>query len=196
MELARQFFEGLDGPASLTFLGILVTAFLLGVVPSGFAYMFQVRDLRRRLNNHARAHQTTAQERNLLNGQLERQQTELSTATERIRRQSTERAQLDQALLQARKELDRLQAELLASRIESTEAARHVEAIQSKMSTVTAQLQSLRQSDRPRMAPAVGAFDLDTLASLKAARTRADSLEMKVNQLTSDNELLRRQLAS
>ena len=198
MDFARHFFEGLDGPASLTFLGILVTAFLIGIVPAGFAYTVRLGQLRRRLANHTRAHQTTAQERNLLAGQLERVRADLDEANTRLRRSTGERARHEQSLGQERAAREALEAEVLAARIEATEFARQLAHTRNQLATVSAQLQSARQSERPRppSAPPLGAFDVDTLASLRAARTRAESLEARLQQVLADNESLRRQLAS
>ena len=70
MEYAQQFFEGLDGPASLTFLGLLFAAFLIGVLPAGLAYVTRVRNVERRLVGYRAALRESRAETEGLRGDL------------------------------------------------------------------------------------------------------------------------------
>lgn len=193
MEFAQQFFSGLDGPASVTFLGILAGAFLLGLLPAGLTYAFRVRDARARLEKHVAAHQRARQESQMLAKRLEQEQTRGSGLEERARREQSERARQLAELARLRDELAAAQAETLSAQVAARDAADRLAALQGRVGTLQAQVQSLKAMQRPQAAP--GGFDLDLMANLKTARQRSESLEERVRQLTADNEQLRRELA-
>lgn len=194
MEYAQQFIQGLDSPASLTFMGLMLGALLLGMIPAGLTYAFRVRDLKKRLAKHIDAHQRATQERLMLEGQLERHREQVGEAQQRIRQLSGDRATQAADLTQLREELSAAQADALAARVEAADQRSTLEATRNKLAGVQGKLQSLQAANRPQAAPS--GFDLDMMASLKTTKTKLAAMEQRVEQLTQDNEKLRRELAS
>ena len=195
MTSAQQFFEGLDGPASLTFLGLLFAAFLLGVLPAGLAYAFRVRDAKKKIVRHVEALQKVLAERDQLRVELEGVRTDNADLSSRLRELAAQHQRLVAEHDRVRDRADKLAAEQLGTQIEQSEAEQQMKALRDRLATMSAQVQSLRQLSRPRPTPPAGAFDVDTLASLRAAKTRAEGLEHRLKQMIADNEALRRQLA-
>ena len=201
MQHAQQFFEGLTGPASLTFLGLLLVAFLIGALPTAFANAARARKLRRRL---ARRDDALAEARatiDQLTADVERAAAErASVATEtadlrqRLSRAIAERQASGAEVTRLREEGERQRDGQLATQIEAQENAKEVQVLRGRIDALNAQLQGLRQASQARRAPA-GAFDVNVVASLQAARTKADALEARLAQVTADNEALRRQLS-
>jgi len=191
MELATQFIEGLDGPASMTFLGLLLAAFLIGLLPAGLTYAFRIRDLKRRTGKHINAHQRVTQERNVLENQLEREKEQKLTFRSRLQQMSGERARQEAELTQIRAELGAAQAEALANKIEAGKNEEYLQSLRGKVAALSSQVQSLKQITRPKPAPS--AFDMDTLSSLQTARNKVAGLEKRVAKLTADNEMLRKE---
>jgi len=191
MEFATQFIEGLDGPASMTFLGLLLAAFLIGLLPAGLTYAFRIRDLKRRATKHIEAHQVVRQERNVLENQLAREKEHVSTFRTRLQQISGERAQQEAQLNHLRADLAAAQAEALANKIESGKSEEYLQGLRGKVAALSSQVQSLKQSARPK-APAP-AFDMDMLSTLQTARNKVESLEKRVAKLTADNEQLRKE---
>ncbi len=204
MTFAQQFFEGLDGPASLTFMGLLFAAFLIGGLPAGLAYAFRVRDTKKRLRKHMDALEATLAERDQLRAQFAEQVTErvpaLQKANEdlqqRLRQITADRQRISAELTRALADKEALAGENIATRVEAKQNDDYVQTLRERLATLSAQVQSLRAQDRPRPAPPAGAFDVDTLASLRAAKTRAAELESRLNQVMADNEKLRRRPAA
>ena len=202
MQYAQPFFEGLTGPASLTFLGLLLIAFLIGALPPSFAYAARVGKLRRRI---ARRDEALAAARTEL-GELERvraegertlqlREAEATELKERLRRVSVERQASASEGTRLREELEDLRGSQLGAQIEAQANAEEVQVLRGRIDALQAQVQSLRQAARAQQSPSAGAFDVNTLASLRAARTKAETLEARLAQVTADNEALRRQLS-
>lgn len=192
MEYVQQFTQGLDGPASLTFMGLLFVALLIGLLPAGFIYGFRVRDLKRRLAKHVAAHQRVTQERGVLEGQLHRERERATELDQRLRRLGTDRAAQATELTRLRDGVSAAQSEALAAQIEARDRQEEVQALRNKVAGLQGKVQSLQQSARPQ--PAHTGFDLDLMASLKATKTKLAAMEARVEQLTGDNERLRREL--
>lgn len=191
MELATQFIEGLDGPASMTFLGLLLAAFLIGLLPAGLTYAFRIRDLKRRAGKHIEAHQRVSQERSVAENQLAREVERAAVFRSRLQQMSGERAQQEAELTKLRGELGAAQAEALANKIEAGKNEEYVQSLRGKVAALSSQVQSLKQSARPK-APQTS-FDMDLLSTLQTARNKVESLEKRVAKLTADNEQLRRE---
>ena len=194
MELATQFIEGLDGPASMTFLGLLLAAFLLGLLPAGLTYAFRIRDLKRRTGKHIDAHQRVTQERNVLENQLEREKDQTVNFRTRLQQLSGERARQEAELTQLRAELGAAQAEALTNKIEVGKNEEYLQSLRGKVAALSSQVQMLKQAARPKPAP--NAFDVNTLSSLQTARNKVEGLEKRVAKLTADNEMLRKERSS
>ena len=191
MELATQFIEGLDGPASMTFLGLLLAAFLIGLLPAGLTYAFRIRDLKRRASKHIEAHQRVTQERNVLENQLIREKEQIDTFRSRLQQLSGERARQEAELTHVRTDLGAAQAEALANKIEASKNDEYLQSLRGKVAALSSQVQSLKQSARPK-APQTS-FDMDMLSTLQTARNKVESLEKRVAKLTADNEQLRKE---
>ena len=201
MQYAQQFFEGLDGPASLTFLGLLFAAFLIGVLPAGLAYATRVREVKRRLIRYRAALETAEATAADLRDRLaaaERsvagRDARLAEADDRLRRVTAERQSAALESTRLRDEVDQLRGSQLAAQIEAKENAEEAQLLRGRIDALSAQVQGLKQASRAQPTPA-GAFDLNMVASLKAARTKAERLEERLRQVTADNETLRRQLS-
>lgn len=200
MQHAQHFFEGLTGPASLTFLGLLFAAFLIGVLPAGLAYATRVRKLKRRLDAAREAlaeltERTTATEtESTAQGELlARERTAAAALREQLAHKN---AQLQRHLLElerAREEAETQVGAHLATQIEAKENAALVQSLRGRIDALSAQVQGLKQAHKARPAPA-GAFDLNTVASLRAARARAEGLEERLGEVMADNERLRGRL--
>ena len=202
MTYAQQFFDGLTGPASLTFLGLLLVAFLLGALPTSFAYATRARRLRRRLGRReaalAEARTTATDLRQTLAARdetLAHDAAELASLRQRLRQAGTDRQNTAAEATRLRDEVEALRGSQLAAQIEARGNADEAQVLRGRLDALNAQLQSLRQSSRAQTRPPAGAFDVDTLASLQAARRRAEGLEARLAQVTADNEALRRQLS-
>jgi regulator of replication initiation timing len=193
MELATQFIEGLDGPASMTFLGLLLAAFLIGLLPAGLTYAFRIRDLKRRTNKHIDAHKHVTQERNVLENQVKREQEQVATFRQRLQQLNSDRARQEAELTQLRAELGASQAEALTNKVEAVKNEEYLQSLRGKVAAMSSQIQSYKQMARPKPAP--NAFDVDTLSSLQTARNKVASLEKRVAKLTADNEMLRKERA-
>ncbi|MFK8055349.1 MAG: hypothetical protein AB8F78_04430 [Saprospiraceae bacterium] len=193
MEFASQFIEGLDGPASMTFLGLLLAAFMIGLLPAGLTYAFRIRDLKRRTGKHIDAHQRVTQERNVLENQLTREKEQVATFRTRLQQLSGERARQEAELVQVRAELGAAQAEVITSKIEASKNDEYLQSLRGKVAAYSSQVQSLKQAARPKAAPT--SFDMDTLSTLQTARNKVESLEKRVTKLTADNEQLRKERA-
>ncbi len=200
MTFAQQFFEGLDGPASLTFLGLLFAAFLIGGLPAGLAYAFRVRDIKKRLLKHMSALETTLAERDQLRLEVAKHRDEDAPALvqandelqQRLRQMTADRQRVSAELNRALEEKEALAGENIATRVESQQNDQYVQTLRERVATLSAQVQSLRAQDRPRPMPPAGAFDVNVVASLHAAKIRATELESRLNQVMADNEMLRR----
>lgn len=200
MQHAQHFFEGLTGPASLTFLGLLFAAFLIGVLPAGLAYATRVRKLKRRLareraalaeqRTRTRAVETQLGERT---GALEEERVASASLRDRIGHKDAQLQRHHRELEQAREEAETLRGTQLATQIEAQENAALVQSLRGRIDALTAQVQGLKQAHKARPAPA-GAFDANTVASLRAARSRAEGLEERLNEVMADNERLRGRL--
>lgn len=193
MEYASQFIQGLDGPASLTFLGLLFVAFLIGLLPAGLTYAFRIRDMKKRMLQHVEAHRQLIIERELLEGQLLREQTKVEETLGRLKKTMSDRAAQEAELTRLRKDFDSVCAESMVAQITTRERDETIASLKNKIASLQGQISSLRSAARPQSAPS--SFDLDVMASLKTARTKLASLEERVKQLTADNELLRRERA-
>ncbi len=189
MEYASEFFYGLDGAASLTFLGLLLGALLIGLIPGGLTYAFRVRDLQKRLAKHIDAHQVTRQERDILQGQLERERTKVQDLSVRLRQNLSSSAGQGVELTQVKRELDIAREEALAAQISMRDREASLQKLKNKVASLQGQVAMLRTSSRPQPAPS--AFDLDMIASLKTTRTKLKAMEQRVRELTADNEKLR-----
>ncbi len=194
MSVAEQFFNGLDGEASLVFLGLLACAFLIGLLPAGLTYLVRVRGVQGRLTKHVAAHQRVAQELQLVSGKLEREQVKSREYAERLRTLMAEGTRHQADLQRVNEQAQRAQAEVLELTSERTRQEDHTLGLRNRVATLTAELQTIKSRNRPQAAPT--AFDAETLASLKAMRTKAKGLEERVSQLASDNERLRRERAT
>jgi len=194
MEFASQFIEGLDGPASMTFLGLVLAAFLIGLLPAGLTYAFRIRDLKRRAGKHIDAHHRVMQERSVLENQLAREKEQLATFRTRLQQLSNERARQQAELTQVRAELGAAQAEALANKIEAGKSEEYLQSLRGKVAAYSSQVQALKQAARPK-APA-SSFDMDVMSTLQTARNTVDSLEKRVAKLTADNETLRKERGS
>ena len=194
MEFAQQFFTDLDDPASLAFFGLLAGAFLIGLLPSGLSNVSRSRDAKRKLAKHIAAHQRTAQERNVLEGQLEREREKSRENAERLKRLMSDRSAMAAELTQLRASLDGAHSETLAAQIARKENDDYVAGLRGKVAALSAQVQALKAAASPKAAPT--GFDLDLIASNKSLRTKAESLEERVASLMEDNEKLRRQLTT
>lgn len=195
MELAQQFFSGLDGPASLTFLGLLAAAFLIGLLPAGLMYLTRLRRAERRIARLADALETVTAEREAL-------RTELSELTEahdeldrRLRTSAASRSQLQTELAKLREERDASGVRALTAEAEAREREDLVESLRNRNATLTAQVQSLKNSaHNARAASVPSVFDADVMASLSRERARTQALEDRITTLTADNERLRARL--
>jgi len=194
MEYANQFFQGLDGPASLTFLGIVTAFFLLGLLPAGLTYAFRVRDIKKRLAKHIAAHQNTLQERNMLEGQLGREQERSEGYLQRLRNSSTDRASQETSLADMRKDLDLARGAQLTAEVSMREAEDTISALQNKVASLHGQVSDLRSKARPRAQPQF--FDSELRATLKHQRAKIETLEARISELMEDNEVLRRKRES
>ena len=200
MQNVQYFFEGLTGPASLTFLGLLFGAFLIGVLPAGLAYATRVRKLKRRLaatreslsEQRAAVAERDARivEETTVSGKARE---EVTVLKERVRLQNTEQQRLVRELASARAEAEQLGGTQLASQIEAKENAELVEKLRARINVLTAQVQGLQQANNARVTPAA-AFDVNMAASLKATRSKMEGLERRLRELTADNERLRSKL--
>ena len=200
MQHAHQFFEGLTGPASLTFLGLLFAAFLIGVLPAGLAYATRVRKLKRGLSAaretlaHTRTQLSEARDEAATQTEaLSREREGAAVLQERIRLQNTEHQRHLRELQQERQEAEALRGSRLAAQIEAKENAELVQSLRGRVDALTAQVQGLKQANSARPAPA-GAFDVNMAASLRAARTKVEGLERRLDEVTADNERLRSRL--
>jgi chromosome segregation ATPase len=193
MEYTSAFFEGLDGEASMAFLGLLLGAFLIGLIPPGLTYAFRIRDLRRRLSKHVHAHQEVVRDRNVLEKKLERSEEQLAAFRSRLKSVGSDRAQQLSQLNVVQQELEQARAETLAAQIEASKNEEYLQNLRGKVAALSAQIQSLKQAAQPKSPPTT--FDMNAMSSLQTARAKVQALEDRVSQLTADNEKLRRELA-
>ena len=193
MEFVSDFFYGLDAPVSTAFLGILLTAFLIGLLPAGLIYGSRLRDARRKLERHIAQQKRTLQERNMLEGHLERERATTHELQQRLRTAHTASASAQAQLTQTRDALSGAQGEAMAATVELTGLRDHAATLEQDVSLLKAKLQAARNAQRPMAA--APALDANVLASMKASRTKIDHLEARVDELMRDNEDLRRQLA-
>ena len=195
MQYAQQFFEGLDGPASLTFLGLLFGAFLIGLLPAGFSYAFRVRRIQKHLQQHIKAHQLTQQERNAYQGKFERSQEELADLKAKFDAQRTAFAKTQHESVQLIRERDLNENQLFELKVKMREQDQMIDTLTKKLSAANAQLVGMKAQEKMARQP-FSPIDSNTQASLLALKRKVESLEHLVQQLTSDNEMLRRRLAS
>ena len=195
MELAQQFFSGLDGPASLTFLGLLATAFLIGLLPPGLMYLARLRRAERRITRLGDALERVTGERDGFSADLAGVRAEAADLDQRLRSSVNARAALQSDLARLREEAAASGAKVMAAEAEAREREASLAALQGRNATLTAQVQSLKSSARQARAGAIpSVFDADVMASLSRERARGDALEERITRLTADNEELRAQL--
>lgn len=195
MEYAQQFFEGLDEPASLTFLGLLATAFLIGLLPAGLMYLARLRRAERRVDRLVDALAQLKDERDALVADLAGSKAKADDLDQRLRSSVNARTALQSDLSRLRDESSTAAREALRAEAEARDREQALESLRNRNATLTAQVQSLKNSARNSRPTIPTVFDADVMSSLSRERARADALEARIEQLTADNEELRAHLS-